>query len=368
MELLRYLYNKQNDNDTLKNINFSENDIMDAIKELSPSSAPGPDGFPSILLIKCKENICKPLYLIYRKSLDTGKVPEHFKQGHITPIHKGGDQGLPSNYRPVTLTSHLIKTFEKIIRKDVVKHLDKNNLFNKSQHGFRAGHSCLSQLLQYHDKILTILEQGYNVDTIYLDFSKAFDKVDINILLKKIAGIGISGKLFKWISAFLSDRVQTVLVDRRKSYPAKVVSGVPQGSVLGPLLFLIMISDIDADLKYAFISSFADDTRISNSIHEQIDTVHLQNDLQTVYAWAKNNNNMSFNNNKFELLRHGHNETLKLDTQYTNDVGDPIYISYLTSYRNLSIIVYSKKVYNKLIEPTSVFYIIYISSRVLLPS
>ena len=194
-----------------------------------------------------------------------------------------------------------------------VKHLENNNLFNKSQHGFRSGRSCLSQLLQYHENILTLLEEVLNVDTIYLDFSKAFDKVDINILLGKIAANGISGKLLKWISSFLRDRVQTVLVDRRKSHPAKAISGVPQGSVLGPLLFLIMMSDIDTELRYVFISSFADDTRISKAIHEQSDSVQLQNDWQSVYIWAKNNN-MTFNNNKFELLRYGQNEALKLST------------------------------------------------------
>ena len=145
-------------------------------------------------------------------------------------------------------------------------------------------------MLEHHDRILSLLEEGYNVDTIYLDITKAFDKVDINLLLNKIKAVGINGKLYQWIQGFLTNREQLVLVNGKKSYTKKVISGVPQGSVCGPLFFLIMIADIDKDVKHAFLSSFADDTRMSKEVLLSEDTSLLQEDLDTVYKWASSNN------------------------------------------------------------------------------
>ena len=148
----------------------------------------------------------------------------------------------------------------------MVDFMEENDLFNNSNHGFRAGRACLSQLLAHFDKVLSRLEDGLNVDTIYLDFSKAFDKVDHRILMEKLNSIGIGGKLAKWIHSFLFDREQVVIVNGIKSTGTRVLSGVPQGSVLGPLLFLVMMMDIDNDIVSSFLSSFADDTRISKEI------------------------------------------------------------------------------------------------------
>ena len=121
-----------------------------------------------------------------RKSLDTGEIPQIFKTAFVVPIHKGESRALPQNYRPVSLTSHLVKTFERVIRKSLVNYLEFNNKMNNSQHGFRQGRSCLSQLLEHYDNILKILEEGGNADVIYLDFAKAFDKVDHGILCHKL--------------------------------------------------------------------------------------------------------------------------------------------------------------------------------------
>ena len=235
----------------LQDIQFDESDIIEAISTISPNSAPGPDGFPAILLKKCKEQLSKPLKLFWRTCLDSGVTVDIHKKNNITPIFKAGDQGDPANYRPVSLTSHLTKVFEKIVRKNIIKHLDDNDLFNPSQHGFREGRSCLSQLLSHYDTILTQLEEGKDVDVIYIDFSKAFDKVDHTILLSKLKAIGLDGKILKWIESFLTNRKQVVVVDCATSEPADIKSGVPQGSVLGPLLFIIMISDIDEGIKYS---------------------------------------------------------------------------------------------------------------------
>ena len=124
-----------------------------------------------------------------------------------------------------------------------------------------------------------------NVDIIYLDFAKAFDKLDFNITLKKLKHLGITGKIGKWIHSFLTNRTQSVVVNGEQSSPAPVISGVPQGSVIGPLLFLVLIGDIDKDVSHAFLSSFADDTRIGIGISTEEDVNQLQEDLEKVYAY-----------------------------------------------------------------------------------
>ena len=306
--------------ESLTDTDFSEKDIIDAIDELKNNSASGPDGLVAIFLKKCKNALSKPLFHLWRKCLDQGVAPQNLKEAHIIPIYKGGHQGLAANYRPIALTSHLIKIFEKVLRNYIVKFLEENNKFNITQHGFRAGHSCLSQLLNHYDKILDILQSGSNVDVIYLDFAKAFDKVDHGIVLKKLSLLGIRGKILKWIKSFLSSRTQMVLVNGVLSDPAAVTSGVPQGSVLGPLLFLILIGDIDKDIAYSFLSSFADDTRLLRKVSGVREASSLQTDLEAVYKWAEDNN-CSFNNKKFEALRYGLDEILKLTTNYSAPDG-----------------------------------------------
>ena len=297
------IHEKKCDN-TLNDIVFDENDIIDAISTLSQNSAPGPDGFPAILLKKCKEQLAKPLKMFWRNCIDMEITVDLHKCNNITPIYKGGNQGDPANYRPVSLTSHLTKVFEKIVRRNITKHIDDNNLFNPSQHGFREGRSCLSQLLSHIDEILSLLEEGKDVDVIYIDFSKAFDKVDHTILLRKLKALGIDGKLLSWIESFLKNRKQVVVVDGASSEPVQMLSGVPQGSVLGPLLFIMMISDINENIEYSSLSSFADDTRIKKAIQSILDTFMLQRDLNRLYKWSEVNN-MKLNEKKFEHLHYG---------------------------------------------------------------
>ena len=307
----------------LNDISFDCQDIIDAIGEIASTSSSGPDGVPAILLNKCKEVICVPLYTLWRKSLDMGTTCSPTQRTHIIPIHKGDHKGLASNYRPIALTSHISKIFEKVLRNKIVHYMESNNLFNLSQHGFRQGRSCLSQLLCHYEKILSLLEQGLNVDTIYLDFAKAFDKVDHKIILEKLALLGIGGNILNWIHSFLNNRTQHVLVNGFLSQPSMVKSGVPQGSVIGPLLFLIMIGDIDAELAHSFLSSFADDTRTLSGISSIRDASLLQTDLEYIYKWAEENN-MTFNSKKLELLRYGSNEQIKLHTTYQCPDGSVI--------------------------------------------
>ena len=307
----------------IHNVAFDQEDIVNGINEIYHTAAAGPDRFPAILLKHCRNALALPLYLIWRKSLDwyNSSITEDCK--YCT--HPQGEEyrGDPANYRPVALTSHLIKLFENILKKHIVAYMEENNIFNPGQHGVRLGRSCLSQLIAHYDHITRLLESGQNVDVISIDFDKAFDKVDYLVTMQKLKGMGISGKLGRWLHAFLTNRKQAVVVNGTKSIPADVKSGVPQGSVLGPLLFLVLIGDIDREVTTSFVSSFADDTRAVNGISTNADVCDLQVDLDAIYNWA-DENNMEFNNTKFECLRYGCNNDLKACTSYKAKSGERI--------------------------------------------
>ena len=306
--------------DHLMDIDITDNQIREAVKSMSSSSSPGPDGIPALFYKEFIEELIYPIQKIWRTSLDTGKLPEGIALAIITPIYKGGIRSTPANYRPVSLTNHLTKIFERVLRKALVAHLETNDLMNPTQHGFRAGRSTISQLLRYYDDMLTKLEEGGEVDAIYLDFSKAFDKVDHNILLKKLACLNIGGKVLRWIGTFLNKRNQIVKVEGEHSNAARVMSGVPQGSVLGPLLFLVLMIDINKNILQATIGSFADDTRLWYKIMDLLSTNELQEDLLKVYKWAEVNN-MDFNEDKFELMSFSPTARLPI---YITPTGEPI--------------------------------------------
>ena len=287
----------------LKDITFTCEDIVSAINEISEHSACGENDIPAIILKKCKSSISYPILLIWEESLRLGYVPKLYKNQFITPVHKKDSKAEAANYRPISLTSHIIKIFERIIRKHLVAHLEKNKLICSNQHGFRKHRSCLTQLLVHIDTILQNLQNGVDTDVIYLDYAKAFDKVDHELLLKKLYGYGVRGKLLMWLNSYLSNRQQTVVVNGEHSIPAKVVSGVPQGTVLGPVLFILYLNDLESCIKHSIISSFADDTRLKKAIQSIHDTKKLQDDLDSTIEWSERNN-MQLHQSKFELLTH----------------------------------------------------------------
>ena len=291
----------------INDISITVNDVKEAIKDIPSYSAPGPDKLPAILLKECSEEIAEAIVMIWRRSVDTSEIPQMMKLQTIIPVYKKENKALPENYRPVSLTSHLIKIFGRIVRKQIIKHIEDNRLLSENQHAFRAGRSCLTQLLQHMDAVLKSLENNLNIDVVYLDFSKAFDYVDHNMLLKKVKQFGIKGKLYSWIESFITNRYQQVLVDGKLSSRERVVSGVPQGTVLGPLLFLIFIDDLESSLKHSILRIFADDSKLVKEIQNKDDHCELQDDLNAAIIWAANNN-MELNQSKFQLLQYGKEE------------------------------------------------------------
>ena len=285
----------------LEDLKFDEEDIIKAIDEINTYSSTSHGCIPACILKACKEKLSHPLMMLWEQSFAKGKIPSSLKDQFITPIFKKGSKSDPANYRPVSLTSHVIKIFERIIRNTMVSYLEDNYLLSNKQHGFRKGRSCLTQLLSHYDAILRNLNSEDETDVIYLDFSKAFDKVDHGLLLKKLKHYGIGGKLLDWIREFLVNRKQIVTVDGIHSEPADVLSGVPQGTVLGPLLFLLYINDLEKVVSTSAVASFADDTRLSASIREEGDTKLLQEDMNRVVTWSVDNN-MVLHEGKFEFL------------------------------------------------------------------
>ena len=264
---------------------------------------------------------------IFQSSMDSVEVEPTMKKAFIMPIWKGGDWTLPSAYWPVALTTHLSKVMERMVRAELVAFLEANRLMDASQHGARGGRSTLSQLLVQHEHVLRLLEDGGNVDIIYLDFAKAFDKVDLSILLRKIQKLGVTGPLGRWLANFLAGRTQAVRVGAGLSSWAQVVSGVPQGSVLGPLLFLIFIADLGAGLPSgspSLLLKYVDDSKLIHPISSPEDVEELQESLEALYSWQASNN-MMWNGAKFVALWLGLSEDLKQDTLlFTPEVEAPI--------------------------------------------
>ena len=295
---------------TLDEIEFTPTCIEKALAELDPYAGAPPDDIPAVILSKCRKQLAYPLWLLWTRSFNDGVVPTCLKRQQITPVFKKGSKMVAKNYRPVALTSHLIKTFERVVRNKVVEHLEGHSLFNDGQHGFRKNRSCLTQLLSHYDKIMRDLNDGAEVDVVYLDMEKAFDKVDIPILLAKLERYGVRGRLLRWIKDFLTGRVQSVVVDGMQSRPELVISGVPQGTVLGPLLFLVYMIDIES-LLAGTVLTFADDSKLRKAIRKLSDRDDLQLSLDRFARWASENN-MSLHQDKFEVMNYTLRSTLLL--------------------------------------------------------
>jgi hypothetical protein len=285
----------------LSDLHIDSNSVKKKLLALKPNSAPGPDKISPRVL----HSNAAALASIFNKSLDEGTVPDDWKKANVTPIFKKGTKGDPGNYRPVSLTSVPCRTMESCLRDVIVDHLVTNALIKDSQHGFRKRRSCTTNLLEFLERLTVEQDQGNNMDVVYLDFSKAFDKVPHRRLLEKLRAHSVDGKVLNWIEAWLTGRTQRTVLNGEASDWSDVTSGVPQGSVLGPLAFIVFINDIDdVTVNITIMNKFADDTKCGNVIRSPSDISDLQDCLDSLVDWAEKWG-MSFNIRKCKVMHIG---------------------------------------------------------------
>lgn len=272
-------------NATMNDIMITPEGIESAIERLANNSSPGPDGICPKLLKITKPVISRVFEALFQQSIDTGCVPDAWKIARVTPIFKSGDSSIPSNYRPISLTSIPCKLLEHIISSAVMKYLTKHNYFIPNQHGFQRGRSCETQLFELVTDLHHAVHASTIIDAVFIDFAKAFDKVPHSRLLMKLACLNINRNVTNWITNFLCKRYQFVTVNDSSSTLIEVKSGVPQGSVLGPILFLIYINDIAKNLT-STTRLFADDCVIYRQITNRNDHIALQKDLNSISTWC----------------------------------------------------------------------------------
>ena len=286
---------------------------------MKDNKSPRVDGIPPKLLMETVEQISIKLARMFNLSLKEGVVPFEWKEANIIPLFKKGSRNKSETYRPVSLMSVICKLLERLIKDHMVDFLIRHKLLNSSQHGFLKARSCLTNMLCFLKEITKWIDEGSPVDIIYLDFQKAFDKVPHQRLLLKLKAHGIGDGIIDWIEQWLTDRRQRVVVDGEVSNWKSVFSGVPQRSILGPLLFLIYIytNDLDNNIT-SIVLKFADDIKVFRKVNNDGDKQHLQNDLDRLVKWSEKWQ-MLFNFGKCKCLHIGHGN---LDVNYK--VGDTV--------------------------------------------
>ena len=316
--------------ESFPDIDITTHSVYNLLSNFKIHKFSGPDDVSAHFLKATATEITPVLTHLFRQSLSDGVLPLIWKRAHVCPIFKKGNRSDPRNYCPVSLTSIVCKTMEHILYSQMTHHFESNNILVDVQFGFRSHHSCESQLLITVNDLVRAPDQKVQTD---VDFSKAFDRVSHSRLLQKLHYYGIWGSMLRWLRALLSNRTQQVMVNGSFSSLCTVTSGVPQGSVLGPALFLIYINDITAGIK-SQIRLFADDCLIYRSIYSPIDHEILQCDLDTLSCWATRWK-MLFNVSKCSVLQ----ITLAFSFDYYIDGS---LLSPVTEHRYLGILLHHK--------------------------
>lgn len=286
---------------TINNFRISENEVSEVLSNLQTNKATGPDEISQKLLKETSNTLCNPLCTIFNRSIQEGKFPALWKLANVMPLFKKGDKQQVSNYRPISLISCVGKVLERIVFKHLYNFLHSNNLIYKNQSGFLPGHSTVYQLIDIYNQICKSFDDRCSTCMVFCDISKAFDRVWHKGLLFKLRQNGVTDKLHDWLNDYLSQRTQRVFIRSSFSNTSNINAGVPQGSVLGPLLFLVYVNDI-AESLLSTTRLFADDSSlaVTSPSDREIENI-LNRDLEMISRWA-NQWLVTFNPNKTEVI------------------------------------------------------------------
>ena len=328
---------------TLFEIDFNTYSIMNMLKSIDINKSSGPDGIEGVVLKNCALALSYPLSILFRICYVSGQLPTDWKMANVVPIHKKGDKSDVENYRPISLAFLVMKLMEKIVRDEI---FDKcRSLISDKQHGFVPSRSCVTQLIPVIDDVASTLNAQNDIDVIYFDFAKAFDSVSHDKILEKLKiQFNINGFMLNFIKGYLQDRGQSFVINGTFSRPLPVKSGVPQGSILGPLLFVLFINDIYQQVSEGkSIALYADDTKIWRTIFSENDCIVLNKDIDSLHKWALING-MNFNPNKCKAisvtLRRPNYYILPFD-RFSYELGDCV-LDYVTEEKDHGVIIANK--------------------------
>ena len=338
--------------DELENsVFFTYNEVYTALASIDSSKACGDDGIPGRVLKNCAGSLTYPLWLLYNNCARVGIFPDAWKLASIVPVFKKGDRRDVANYRPISLLSLVSKVMEKLVKPRILDLCSPN--LDPRQHGFLGGRSCTTQLIPFTHNLAQALDARARVDVVYFDFSRAFDSCNHDLILSKLKlGFGVNGKLLGLIRSYLKGRCQKVVIDGESSDILPVASGVPQGSILGPILFVLFIDDIfNEPLPGTNISLYADDTKIWRRIDSMSDHIALQKSIDALYDWSIRNR-MRFHPAKCQVL-----SVISPTTQSSNPFSNlpfhkyfyslgGVFLEYVTHQRDLGIVINSTLDFN----------------------
>lgn len=329
---------------------ITREELIIAISKLKKSTGFGPDQIPALLISKCSNCLLDPIMDLFSSSLREGYFPQTWRQCFIRPLHKKGIVNNVKNYRPIATNNALSKLFDSIVTNKLSLHL--HPLISIVQHGFMPSRSTETNLAIFTDFIFKSFSQHDQVDAFFSDFSKAFDSVNHALLARKLENYGVKGKMLEWIESYLTGRTAQIKVKNYKSEPFEIVSGVPQGSHLGPLLFILFIDDIKNVIKHSQILLFADDAKIYKEIKSIDDSIALQRDIIAMAVWCARNA-LDLNLDKCFIINFYNNKNPKLfdykvgncvlnNTESTKDLG--VMLDYRLNFKSHIDYVSSKAI------------------------